>query len=248
MYTFYLTHNRTSRLELQENVIKLALKTASFQQQQQQHETENFNFLFVASAHVESDTSLISLIIEQFDKGQKQFTTSQTPSLVPSAPIPDALYIPARLCYQNTLTDITHLPTKLEQQAAGDDLIGYYINSIKYLTTFFHKFCTSIDSITKIISLSSSIYFNHIKNAANFNQYNTLLNATFEMVTLANYFDAQRIMPMPIIETSLLKTLQTTSNFFLKPKTGYCSLYKNENIILLMDSEPKATKLPLMGM
>ena len=41
----------SSRLEFQEGIIKLALKTASFQQH---NDTDEFNFLFGASAHVES--------------------------------------------------------------------------------------------------------------------------------------------------------------------------------------------------
>lgn len=194
-----------------------------------------------------TESSQISLIIEQFDKGQKKYTTSQTPSLAPSASIPDALYIPARLSHQSSLTEQNNnTPVK---NTACDSLVTYYMNSIDYLTSYFQKFCTSIDSITKLMSLSASIYFNDTsKPTGPFNQYSTLLNANFELVTLGNRFEANQIQAMPIIETSLLKTLQSTLNFFLKPKTGYCALYKNENIVLLMDSEPKATKVPLMGM
>ena len=157
--------------------------------------------------------------------------------------------MPARLIYESSLTDLDAISNSLiKNNSSCDDLANYYANSIRFLANYFHKFCTTIDSITKIMSLSSSIYFNNIKNPANYNLHNTILQTHFEMVTLANCFDAQRIQPISIIETSLLKTLQMTPNFYLKPKTGYCALYKNENIILFMDSEPKATKVPLMGM
>lgn len=73
------------------------------------------------------------------------------------------------------------------------------------------------------------------------------LKTSFDLVTLGNCFDAERINPVSIIETSLLKTLQTTNSFYLKPKTGYCALFKNENLILIMDSEPKVDKLSLVG-
>ena len=180
----------------------------------------------------------MSLIIEEFDKGQMKFG-SNSRFLMPTAPLPDAIYIPSRLLYQASLNQA--------DLKGSDDLVSYYLNSIKFLENYFQKFCSTIDSISKIMSISSSIHYaNH--QAGSTNNTNLLLNASFDLITLANCFDASRIQPIPIIETSLLKTLQATSNFYLKPKTGYCALYKNENIILLMDSEPKANKLALIGM
>ncbi len=108
------------------------------------------------------------------------------------------------------------------------------------MSNYFLKFCTNIDSISKILSMSSTVFYNNSGQA-------NILNTTFDLITLANCFDAHRIQPIQIIETSLLKTLQTNTSFYLKPKTGYCALYKNENIILMLDSEPMMNKLPLIG-
>ena len=218
----------STRLEFQEKCIKLALKTASSQQQ------DEFNFLFVASAHVDQESCCMSLLIEQFDKGQTKFG-SNNKFLMPTAPLPDAIYIPARLVYQQQQQNDL-LPIMLTND---DSSVAYYLNSIKFLVNYFQKFCSTLDSINKIMSISSSIHYTPMSNC---------INASFDLITLANCFDASRIQPIPIIETSLLKTLQATSSFYLKPKTGYCALYKNENIILLMDSEPKANKLALTGM
>jgi len=229
---------------LQESVIKLALKSATFHNQNLQ---EDFNFLLVSSAHVEAESSLISLIIDQFDKGQKQFTsnsnTSSQVTLIPTTTLPDALYIPSRLVHQVSID-------QPDNQAQSNSNTAFYMTATNYLANYFQKFCSTIDSISKVMSLSASIHFNESTNNHNspFNTQATFLNASFELISLANCFEAQRMQPMSIVETSLLKTLQSTQNFFLKPKTGYCALYKNENIVLLMDSEPKATKVPLMGM
>ena len=187
---------------------------------------------------------MISLIIEQFDKGQTKFSGNQTKTLVPTTSLPDAIYIPTRLVLQSSLNETSNNSNNI---TARDELVPFYLNAVKFLSSYFQKFCSNIDSISKIMSISSSVFFNNLNSNGVHNQ-NTLLHANFDLVTLANCFDARRIQPIPIIETSLLKTLQTTSNFFMKPKTGYCALYKNENIILLMDSEPKASKVPLMGM
>ena len=168
--------------------------------------------------------------------------------LVPTTPLPDSIYIPSRFVNQTSLTmDSTSTNSNDENV---DSTISYYFNAVKFLTTYFLKLCTNIESLSKILSMSSTIHFNSPPNttASNNNNNTTLLNVTFDLITLANCFDAQRIQPIPIIETSLLKTLQTTANFYLKPKTGYCALYKDENVVLIMDSEPKANKLSLMGM
>jgi len=182
----------------------------------------------------------MSLLIEQFDKGQMKFG-SNSKFLMPTAPLPDAIYIPARLVY-NHQNDLNQSQSMLIT-SNDDSSVAYYLNSIKFLVNYFQKFCTTLDSINKIMSISSSIYYNN-----NNNNNNCINFASFDLITLANCFDASRIQPIPIIETSLLKTLQATPSFYLKPKTGYCALYKNENIILLMDSEPKANKLALAGM
>ena len=97
--------------------------------------------------------------------------------------------------------------------------------------------------------MSSTLYF----NTANLNNgtgsiNSVLLNLTFDFITLANSFDAQAIQPMPIIETSLFKTLIENNNFYVKPKTGFCAAY-NENILLTLDSDQKAnSKCSLIGM
>ncbi len=191
---------------------------------------------------------------DQFDKGLSKYPNV----LVPSTHLPDSICIPSRFVYQSSLVDTVIQPhsdalTSTDTSMSIDDLVSYYCNAINYLTSYFLDRCTTIDSIGKILSLSSTVFYNAPTNlnsnmsAASSNQP-LLVNSSFDMVTLGNCFDARRIQPIPIIETSLLKTLQTTSSFYMKPKTGYCALYKNENIILVMDSEPKTNKLALAGM
>ena len=80
------------------------------------------------------------------------------------------------------------------------------------------------------------------------NNMNTIVSATFDLITVTNNFMARRIQPIPIIETSLLKMLTSTNSFYMKPKTGFCALYKGNNLLLLMDSEPKIQKMLLTGM
>ncbi len=176
---------------------------------------------------------------------------------MPTTQLPDSIYIPSRFVYQSNLNENIFSQNEIETTAKStDELINYYCNAVDYLSNYFLKFCTSIDSIGKILSLSSTISYNNLNSIASnptsfnntSNNNNLLLHSTFDIVTLSNCFETKRIQSLHIIETSLLKTLQNTSNFYLKPKTGYCALYKNENIILVMDSEPKTNKLSLAGL
>jgi hypothetical protein len=215
-----------TKLEFQEKVLKLALKSIL---PGTSNSSESSNFLFVSSVHVDNDYNCLSLIIEQFDK---------SPTKPSSAQLPDSIYIPSRFVAQKNLT--------LDESSSSDEApttTDHYFNAVKYLHNYFQKFCSNIESLSKVVSMSSTI---HYKSNITQNAHVLLLNVTFDLITLANCFDAHRIHPISIIETSLLKTLQTMSSFYVKPKTGYCALYKNEHVLLLMDSD-KANKMGLMG-
>ncbi len=123
---------------------------------------------------------MISLIIDQYDKGQITYLNNHHTSLVPTTPLPDAIYIPARLIYNPKLNDACN------NNSLCDDLIKYYVNSIKFLDTYFHKFCSTIDSISKIMSVSSSIYFNNGNKVLTNSQL--LLHASFELVIFVYIF------------------------------------------------------------
>jgi hypothetical protein len=98
------------------------------------------------------------------------------------------------------------------------------------------------ESLDNILSLSCTINYTFDKTDIN------AFDVSFDLITPSNSFELKRINSLQIIETSLLKTLQNSPSFYLKPKTGYCAIYKNESVILVMESEQKANKLNFIGM
>jgi SCL-interrupting locus protein len=101
--------------------------------------------------------------------------------------------------------------------------------------------CINIDSLSNFISIFSTIYYK--------NQANTIsADLNFDTISLSNRFIAQPAQTMPILTTALSKALQSAINFYSAPKTGYCTIYQNSKILLVLESDPKANTLPLIGM
>ena len=184
---------------------------------------------------------------------------------MPSANLPDAICIPSRFVYQSNLEDsdvnqVVSIKPSGESSKCIDDLVSFYCNAIEYLSNYVLTYCSKIDSISKIISISSTTFYNPSSSNTNSSNINSIIsssssnqlfvNASFDMITLSNRFDTRRISPITIVETSLYKTLLTTSSYYIKSKTGFLSFYQKDGIqslILAMESEQK-TRLPLAGM
>lgn len=215
----------STRINFSEQCFKLALKCAGYQQ------ADEFNFLLVGSAHFDTDSNSMSIIVEQFDKGQTQYGANSACLLMPTAPVSNALYIPSRLVHNAA------------DSAANDNLSEFYMNSVKFLLNYFQKFCTSLESFNKIMSICSSIYYVNTTNST------SSLSASFDLVTFANLFEAARTQPIPIVETSLLRKMQCEKEFYTYPKTGYIADYQRESLLLILESEPnKKNKLLYLGM
>ena len=143
-------------------------KFTFFTRLQQPKQQDEFNFLFVASAHVDQESCCMSLLIEQFDKGQMKFG-SNSKFLMPTAPLPDAIYIPARLVY-NHQNDLNQSQSMLIT-SNDDSSVAYYLNSIKFLVNYFQKLCTTLDSINKIMSISLSMQSNAVVSRVYFTKW-----------------------------------------------------------------------------
>lgn len=123
----------------------------------------------------------------------------------------------------------------------------------QFLQSFITDFCSNIDSLANLVSMSALLIGSnqYQQNAYMPNSYakqmSTNVNSSFDLVTFGNSFDAQRIEPITIVETSLLTTLMSSSNFYMKPKSGYCALYNEQSIILVLESDNKLDKFSLGG-
>ena len=90
---------------------------------------------------------------------------------MPTVSLPDSIYIPSRFVNQTNLS----LETSQTDENI-DNTISYYFNAVKFLTSYFLKFCNNIETLSKILSMSSTIHF----NSPTSNNINTYSNTNFD--------------------------------------------------------------------
>ena len=69
----------------------------------------------------------------------------------------------------------------------------------------------------------------------------------FDLITLSNRFKAQPVKQIPIVSTALTNSLELGGGIYSTPRTGFCTVYQKNNILLLLDSDPKSHTLPVIG-
>ncbi|KAK6172016.1 hypothetical protein SNE40_018419 [Patella caerulea] len=79
---------------------------------------------------------------------------------------------------------------------------------------------------------------------------NCIVHLDFNVVTLATEFKAIPITPVPIVPTALSKNLAGPLSFSHiqgVPKTGYLTMDHTRKLLLVLESDPKALSLPIVG-
>ncbi|XP_052257477.1 SCL-interrupting locus protein homolog isoform X2 [Dreissena polymorpha] len=147
-------------------------------------------------------------------------------------------------------------PNSSTRLAAGDMLIPFtvqngskergsteedYVNAIKMLT----QRCSSKDPV----DLGNFLL---VKGWCSF--YTTgdtsVHHVEFEMVTMATEVKVTPITPVPIVPTALSKNLSgpmSISHMQGTPKTGYLTMDHTRKLLLVLESDPKVSNLPLVG-
>ncbi|RUS73358.1 hypothetical protein EGW08_018877, partial [Elysia chlorotica] len=82
------------------------------------------------------------------------------------------------------------------------------------------------------------------------NAHSSVVHLDFDMVTMETVFKATPIPPVPILLTALSKNLagpMSLSQMQGTTKTGYLSMDHTRKLLLILESDPKACSLPLIG-
>ncbi|GFS20293.1 SCL-interrupting locus protein [Elysia marginata] len=82
------------------------------------------------------------------------------------------------------------------------------------------------------------------------NAHSSVVHLDFDMVTMETVFKATPIPPVPILLTALSKNLagpMSLSQMQGTIKTGYLSMDHTRKLLLVLESDPKACSLPLIG-
>lgn len=242
--------NKSIKLEIQEKVIRTALKAANHYSNADETAT---NFLFHASPYIDSDNCSLTLVVDKLDKSNVPLVSGH----LPVSNIENVILVPVTICcgkqqqpqpYGSDLKFIRAHQSELLLDITNP--ANFYLNAIKQLELFLRDPFSNFGSIVKALTLNSAIvYYGNDHHHQSSSSSSTNLTLSLDLVTLSNLFTAQRIQPITLIETGLLKVLQNDSKFYMKPNAGYCTLHESNKIALATDKDSSINKrLNIVGM
>ncbi|KAG9465984.1 hypothetical protein GDO78_017390 [Eleutherodactylus coqui] len=172
------------------------------------------------------DEEGITLTIDRFDPGREK---SGCVGKVPSALLPGDFAIPCTICPKETPGGVVlHTPED-------------FTSSFKGLQSHLHS-KEALD-LSKLLTVRAHITYSE-------NMDNLHFDLRWAAVTVANTFESTPIKPVPIIPTALARNLSSHNNIAQLQgthKCGYLTMDQTRKLLLVLESDPKAYTLPLVG-
>ncbi|XP_075178273.1 SCL-interrupting locus protein [Anomaloglossus baeobatrachus] len=174
----------------------------------------------------ETDEEGITLTIYRFDPGREK---PGVEGKVPSALLPGDIAIPCTVCLQEASAGAAlHTPED-------------FTSAFKGLQSHLHS-REALD-LSKLLTLRAHITYRE-------NMDNLHFDLRWAAVTVANTFESTPIKPVPIIPTALARNLSSHNNIAQLQgthKCGYLTMDQTRKLLLVLESDPKAYTLPLVG-
>ncbi|KAM4629867.1 SCL-interrupting locus protein homolog [Polymixia lowei] len=220
--SLHLCHYRNPRLLVLEKALRLAHRHA------RQSSKPRFSCFLLGSISVDSDEEGVTVTLERFDPGRDQPGGS---GKFPSALVPGDVVVPCVFLTQG------EIDTNTVVQSAAD-----LHSSFKML----QQSCSSSDQV----DLASLLC---VRGHVSCYQQGDILGFSlrWEGVTCANSLDMEPIRTIPIIPTALARNLTGLSSLaqplHSKAQWGFLTMAQPGKLLLLLESDPKASRLPLVG-
>ncbi|XP_069837675.1 SCL-interrupting locus protein [Dendropsophus ebraccatus] len=215
----HVSYYRNPRLLLSEKALRLSYRHAKT-------ERKLFSCFLLGSFSVDDDEEGITLTIDRFDPGREK---SGVVGKVPSALLPGDFAVPCTICPKETTGGVVlHTP---------EDLTA----SFKGLQSHLHS-KEALD-LSKLLTVRAHITYSE-------NMDNLHFDLRWAAVTVANTFESTPIKPVPIIPTALARNLSSHNNIAQLQgthKCGYLTMDQTRKLLLVLESDPKAYTLPLVG-
>ncbi|XP_029888630.1 SCL-interrupting locus protein isoform X1 [Aquila chrysaetos chrysaetos] len=217
----HITYYRNPKLSMVEKTLRLAYRHAK------QSEKKLFSCFLLGTLAVDEDGEGITLTIDRFDPGREVAGGS---GKIPTASLPGDFLIP---CTVNAWG------------LSSDSII---VHSAEDISLAFkglqHSLCSkeSLD-LSKLLSVRAHIIFTE-------NLDNLHFNFHWASITAANILEYTPVKSVPIIPTALARNLNSPMNIAQVQgtyKCGYLTMDQTRKLLLLLESDPKAYALPLVG-
>ncbi|XP_030311097.1 SCL-interrupting locus protein [Calypte anna] len=217
----HITYYRNPKLSLMEKTLRLAYRHAK------QNDKKLFSCFLLGTLGADEDGEGITLTIDRFDPGREVPGGS---GKIPSAPLPGDFLIPCVINAWGPSADniIVH---------SAED-IGLAFKNLQ------HSLCSKESlELSKLLTVRAHIVFTE-------NLDNLQFNFHWASITAANILEYTPVKSVPIIPTALARNLSSTMNIAQVQgtyKCGYLTMDQTRKLLLLLESDPKAYALPLVG-
>ncbi|XP_073449686.1 SCL-interrupting locus protein [Aquarana catesbeiana] len=215
----HFSYYRNLHLLLSEKALRLAYRHAKT-------ERRVFSCLLLGSFFVDDDEEGVTLTIDRFDPGREK---AGIVGKVPSALLPGDFVIPCSVSTRESAGNVTlHTPED-------------FAISFKGLQSHLH--CKEALDLSKLLTVRAHITYSE-------NMDNLHFDLRWAAVTVANSFESTPIKPVPIIPTALARNLSSHNNIAQLQgthKCGYLTMDQTRKLLLVLESDPKAYTLPLVG-
>ncbi|NXH43155.1 STIL protein, partial [Dicaeum eximium] len=217
----HVTYYRNPKLSLVEKTLRLAYRHAK------QNEKKSFSCFLLGSLAVDEDGEGITLTIDRFDPGREVAVGS---GKIPTASLPGDFLVP---CTVN---------------AWGPCSENIIVHSVEDISLAFKGLQQSLCSkesldLSKLLTVRAHIVFTE-------NLDNLHFNFHWASLTVANILEYTPVKSVPIIPTALARNLNSPMNIAQVQgthKCGYLTMDQTRKLLLLLESDPKAYALPLVG-
>ncbi|RMC08646.1 hypothetical protein DUI87_14894 [Hirundo rustica rustica] len=218
----HVTYYRNPRLSLVEKTLRLAYRHAK------QNEKKSFSCFLLGTLAADEDGEGITLTIDRFDPGREVAGGS---GKIPTASLPGDFLIP---CTVNAWGP------------CSDNIVVHSVEDISLALKGLQQSLCSKESLdlSKLLTVRAHIVFTE-------NLDNLHFNFHWASLTVANILEYTPVKSVPIIPTALARNLNSPMNIAQVQgtyKCGYLTMDQTRKLLLLLESDPKAYALPLVGM
>ncbi|XP_056132920.1 SCL-interrupting locus protein homolog [Lampris incognitus] len=218
--SLHLCYYRNPRLLLSEKTLRLAHRHA------RQSNKPKFSCFFVGSIVVDADEEGVTVTLDRFDPGRDQ---PGTPERVPSALVPGDVLVSCVFVTQREMDPDAAVQSVADLQASFKQDIGSR---------------NPVD-LAKLLSIQGQISWSQQADSLSLCLYWT-------GVTIASTLDMEPIRAIPIIPTALARNLTGLSSLAqpihsANRRRGFLTMDQTRKLLLLLESDPKASSLPLVG-
>eukprot|EP00066_Takifugu_rubripes_P027738 XP_011617004.1 PREDICTED: SCL-interrupting locus protein [Takifugu rubripes] len=215
-----LLSNRNLRLVLLEKALRLA------QRHVRRSDKPSVQCFFLGSVLVDSDEEGVTVTLDRFDPGRDQPSSS---GRVPCAMLPGDVLVPCLY--------LTHGDTSDAVQSESD--LHHCFKSLQQLLSGRQNL-----ELGQLLKVRGRIICSQQSDA-------TLFSLSWSSVCPSVGLDVQAVRAVPIIPTALLRSLTSTARplpQLANCQKGYLTMDQTRKLLLLLESDPKACSLPLVGL